>query len=572
MVRRRQLPTMALVATLAFAGCGATRDGTPPPSGDTGHATAVPSAVATDVPFAPVAVPLDGSACDVAGYAGEMGRITATDARTVTFTLCAPDGAFLAHLAHPSLGIVDAAALADLAASPGAAASIAGAGPYRIAAWNADNVRLERVGGASGEAASPTVILRWAADATARSQALQNASVDGIDAPAAAAVDGVATTPELTLVPRPSLATAYLGFGRGAGFGALATRRAFASGIDRAGLLAAFPPGSVTADHLAPCVVPAGCGGVAFPGYDAPAAAAAIKSVKLDLSVTWPLHVPDVPVPGLPDPAGTAALLQAQVAADLGVQLGVDVMPLVTFRAQEAAGTLDGLYLDGFAAAIPDAGAFLEPIASDAPRSLPAKRSTGVAALLTGAAAATDEASRAALLVQAASKLRAAVPVVPLAHAGATAIFRSDVKGVAVTPFGDDPLGAATAADRGQVVFLQATAPGGGWCGNQPSMDAYRLCALVTSGLYGVDPGSLDPVPALASSCAPDSDTTTWTCHLRTAHDAAGRLLDAGDVVATFRTMWDAADRLHAAAAPGAFSAWQALFGGFLDATAAAAP
>jgi ABC-type transport system substrate-binding protein len=565
---RRPLPTLLFAAMLAVAGCGATRDATPAPSAASLVPSEAPTAAATDVPFVPTAFPPDGSSCDQPGYTGEIGRITAPDARTITFALCRPDGAFLARLAHPSLGIVDAAALAALAADPAGAASIAGAGPYRITAWNADNVRLERVGTATRDAASATVILRWAADPGARLAALRAASVDGIDQPSAAGMDAVATSPQLVAAERPGLATAYLGFGRGAGFGALAVRAAVATGIDRTTVLAAFPPGSSVADRMAPCQVPAGCDSAAFPAYDAPAAAAAIKASKLDLTATWPLHVPDAPVPGLPDPAGTAAALKAQLAADLGLQLAVDVMPLATFRSQEAAGTLDGLYLDGFASAVQDAAAFLDPLVTDAPGGLPAKRSPGVAALLAAAAVATDAPSRTAALVRAGTTLRNALPVVPLVHAGSVAIFRADVASVAVAPLGDDPVGAMTAADRRQVVFVGATAPGGGWCGDQPSTDAYRLCGLVSSGLYGDDAGALVPVPRLASSCAPDPDTSTWTCQLRAVRDGAGRTLDAGDVVATFRAMWDVADPVHALAAPGSFSAWQALFGGFLNTTA----
>ncbi len=561
----RPLQSLVLAAILAIAGCGPAPDGTPAPVGSGAVAPGGPTPAATDVPFTPTAWPFGGSACDRPGYTGEIGRIAATDEHTVTFTLCAPDGAFLARLAHPSLGIVDAAALGSQATDPATATKIAGAGPYRIAAWNADNVLLERVGGATGDATAATVILRWNADPAARAAAIQAASVDGIDSPTAADMDAVATSPELAVVARPGLATAYLGFGRGAGFGSLPVRRAIAAGINRASLLATFAPGSAAANHLAPCEVPSGCTGTAFPAFNGPASAASMKVVGLDLSATWPLHVPDAPVAGLPDPAGTAGALRDQLGADIGLRVAVDIMPLATFRRREAAGTLDGLYLDGFAAATPDAAAFLEPLVTDAPRGLPARRATGVAGLLASAAAATDAASRGDILTRAASKMRAAVPVVPLAHAGSAAIFRADVTGVAVAPLGDDALGAMTAGDRHQVVFLQATAPSGGWCGDQPSTDAYRLCALVTSGLYGFGAGSLAPIPRLASDCAPDPATATWTCRLRTAHDAAGRTLDAGDVVATFRAMWDTASPQHAAAAPGSFSAWQALFGGFAD-------
>ena len=78
------------------------------------------------------------------------GRIEATEARTVVFTLCAPDGAFLSRVAHPALGILDAATIAELATNPDSARSLAGTGPYRIDHWTpGQNVRLVRAGDAS---------------------------------------------------------------------------------------------------------------------------------------------------------------------------------------------------------------------------------------------------------------------------------------------------------------------------------------------------------------------------------------------------------------------------------------
>jgi hypothetical protein len=146
-------------------------------------------------------------------------------------------------------------------------------------------------------------------------------------------------------------------------------------------------------------------------------------------------------------------------------------------------------------------------------------------------------------------------------HPGSETIFAADVKGAAASPLGADPLGAMTAGDRGQVVFEQASAPGGGWCGAQDALDAYRLCALITDGLYGVAAGTLDPTPRLATTCTPNADATVWTCRLRTMRTGDGLTLDAADVLATFRAMADPTDPVHRALGDGAFTAWDQLFG-----------
>ena len=563
---------MAL-ALLGGAACGPAPTATPTLGASTAPASAPPTPAPSDAPFAPVAWPISGSACSPSGSTGRIRRIEAPDARTVVFTLCTPDGAFLARLAHPSMGIVDAAQLARIAASPAALRDVAGHGSYRVVRWGESNVQLGRVGAATATAAAATVILRWAADAATRTADLVAGSVDGIDAPSADGLAAAATNPALTVVPRPLLATTVLGFGKGAAFTDARVRRAVAMGIDRGGLVdSAFPAGSTPADHIAPCEVPAGCAGTAFRGFNAPSAVAALQGLGFNFDAAYPLTVPDAPIPGLPDPAGVAAAISDQFAANLGVTLQVTTLPADQFRAAVDGGTLSGLYLDGVAAEIADPSAFYDPLFLDQPASLAARRAGSAAGALRAAAADPDPAAREAEYASAAGVLRDNVPVAPLAHPGASTVFQADVQGAAASPLGTDPLGAMTAGDRGQVVFEQAAAPGGGWCGPQASADAYRLCALVTDGLYGYSADSLDPAPQLASACTPDASATVWTCRLRTLRTGDGLVLDAADVVATFRAMADPSDAVHEALGDAAFSAWEAVFGTESGALATATP
>ncbi len=99
---RRRLPVL-LAAALVAGACGGEPGPSAAPSGASGSAgpSAAPSAAA-DPPFQKGAFPASGSACDLPGYTGRLGRVTAVAARTVRFTLCAPDGAFPARLAHPA--------------------------------------------------------------------------------------------------------------------------------------------------------------------------------------------------------------------------------------------------------------------------------------------------------------------------------------------------------------------------------------------------------------------------------------------------------------------------------------
>lgn len=563
MTNTRRLCAALVLLAFATGACGPAPAETPlaPASGGPTPRPA-PTAAPSDIPFAPVAWPASGSACESAGsFAGtRLGRVEAPDAKTVVFTLCVPDGAFLARLAHPSMGIVDAADLARIAADPSAIRDVAGHGSYRVAQWGTDNVELARVGGASSGAAAPTLILRWAADPAARTADLVNATVDGIDAPTPDGLDSAATTPSLALVGRPLLETTVLGFGKGAGFSDARVRRAIASGIDTGALASAFPPGATPADHLVPCDIPAGCAGSAFRGFNAPASVAALQGLKFSLDASYPLTIPDAPIPGLPDPAGVAAALRDQIAANLGLAVQIQTMPADQFRAAVDGGTISGLFLDGVVAAVADPSAFYGPLFLDHPQSFAARRAGSALNDLLTAATAPDPAVRLTAYTAAATKLRDTVPLAPLVHPGAETVFRADVRDPSASPLGADPLGAMTAGDRGQVVFEQATPPGGGWCGAQPTADAYRLCGLVTDGLYGYSAGTLDPVPQLATACTANADATVWTCHLRQARTGSGLLLDAADVVATIRAMADPTDPVHRALGDAAFSSWADLF------------
>ena len=562
---RRRLPALALAALLAGA-CGSAPGPTTAPS-DAAGATAVPvNPSVTERPFARVDWPAGGSACGRSGSGTRLGRVEAVDELTVRFTLCQPDGAFLARIAHPSLGVVDAAAIEAAAASPAALRAIAGAGQYRVASWvPGQNVRLTRVAAQPGSGdAVPTVILRWDGSSSARSSALQAAEVDGIDTPDATDLAIIGTLPEMIAYDREGLATAYLGFGGGPTFASVAVRRAIAQGIDRAALAAdAFPPGSAAASHVAPCSVPGGCAGKDWYTFNGPAGTAALQAARFDLKKTYPLYIPDEPVPGLPDPAAVGEAVRAQLADSLGMRVAVTPMPAADLSAAIAAGKVGGLYLGGVASPLADASGYLEPLFGTGVTGTAAGRAKGVLAALKRAAASTDQGARAAFFAAANNAIRSTAPLVPLVHAGSTMAFRGDVRGVTASPLGIEALGSFMPADRHQVVVMQDAEPTGSWCGAASAMSDLRLCALVTPGLYAFAPGTLNPVPALASRCTPSEGATVWTCRLRAGlHYSDGAKVDAGDVVASMRAQGDASSPLRAAFPSTAFAAWDALFGG----------
>ena len=571
---RGRATAVLLSASLLAAACTSNPVATEPPATPTPAPSVDPTPAASEAPFERAAWPAGGSACATEGYTGRIGRIAAVDARTVRFTLCAPDGAFLARIADPALGILDAATIDRLASDPAAARSLAGTGPYRLERWTTGEDAILAAVAEEPTAASqtPTLVLRWAADSTQRTFELQSATVDGIDAPGDLDLERIATQPELAVVPRAGLATVFLAFGNEDAFDGVRIRRAIAASLDRAALAAAvFPAGSTAATHLVPCVVPGGCAGEDWYAFNAPAAAAELAAAGFDLDGSYTIHVPNRPLTGLANPEAVAEAVATQLRDNLGLEIAIDVMNARNFAAEVADGTLEGMYLSSTSSPVADAVAYLDPLFRAGLKATPATRGKEARAPLAEVAATADPDAREAALGRANDAIRAAAPVVPLVNPGSVVAFRADVAGVATSPQGTDPLGAFTPGDRSQLVFMGAGEPAGAYCGDQRTADALRLCALVTEPLYAFAAGTLRPEPRLAEGCTPDADATVWTCTLRdgvTFHD--GARLDASDVLATYVAQWDASAPLRAARPEATFATWAALFGGTLGTAPAA--
>jgi ABC-type transport system substrate-binding protein len=413
------------------------------------------------------------------------------------------------------------------------------------------------------------VVLRWADTSRERAAALQAADVDGIDDPAPADVAALEMLPELLVVPRPGLATAYLAFGADRAFGDAAVRRAFAQALDHEALARdAFPAGSTGASHATPCVVPNGCLGLPWYEFNGPAAVDALDLAGYDREAAVPLAVPDAPVPGLPDPALAGAAVRDALADNLGLRVRLREVPPDELAAAIEAREVRGLYLWGVESVLADPAGFLEPVFGRGVDGTVARRGRPVREALEEAASAPDEGARRAAFAAANDALRTEAPIVPLVHPGSTAAFRADVDRVAVSPLGLDPLGRMVPGDRRQLVVMGAGEPAGSWCG-AAGLDAAsrRLCALVTPGLYGFSDGSLVPRPVLAQRCTAEDEFRTWTCRLREDlrfHD--GKAVDAGDVLASVRAQADTTSPLRSSRTEDAFAAWDQLFGGPLPA------
>jgi peptide/nickel transport system substrate-binding protein len=581
--RLGRLVAAGMAAIIVIVGCGGPAPSTSPeasflpgPSGDP-----FPSAPPSTGAFERMAYPAEGPApCEEPAsddpsygpYEGSLQRVFARDEHTVVFELCDSDPAFLAKIASPALAIDDTAWLqsrldpAD-GGAPRILTEVNGTGPFRLDTWDGtSDITLSRSETYWGvHALTPSAIVTSEGDAGQRLAKLRDGSVDAVDEIAAADIEAVEANPELTLAPRQGLNIAYIGFdNRFAPFDNETVRQAIAIGIDRAAIVdAGFPPGTQVATHFLPCAIPYGCGGNAWPEMDAEAARDMLADVGFADGFTSTISFPQEPRDYLPDPNATALALQAQLQDQLGIQTTLKPMPFDELVAAADAGRLEGFYLLGARARYPDASLLLESHFGPGASLQFGNRFDDIRSWLlrghTGDADAREKGYRGVN-----DLLRRHVPMIPLAHVGTAAAFRSDVSGKQASSTSTDRFVSVLPGDRTQFVYMQHGRPGSLFCADETDDVALRVCAQVSESLYRHDLPEPALAPSLATGCAPDENLTVWTCTLRDDvrfHDGAA--LDANDVVLSYAVRWDAANPLHRGR-QGTFQAFVDRFGGFL--------
>lgn len=584
--RSDRLLAAGTAAMLVIASCGGPIEsaretvGRPPGAspGTTAPATGVPSTG----PFVAMAYPPDGPApceqpasgsADHGPYEGTIRRISASDPLTVVFELCDTDVAFLSKIAAPALAINDTAWLQTRIdpTSDGQRilSEVNGTGPFRLGSWDGGSeIALTRFDGYWGAAAKTGAVVFVAeSDAGSRLSKLREGSVDGIDFVVPGDIAGVQENPELTLSPRQGLNVAYIGFNnRFAPFDNETVRQAIGIGIDRSAIVsAAFPPGTDVASHFLPCAIPFGCDGAASPEPDPAAGRDLLAGVGFADGFPTMISYSDEARDYLPDPGATATALQTQLRENLGIVATLRAMPFDELTVAADSGKLDGIYLLGSRTRYPDASVLLERHFGPSSTLQFGQRFDDIGQALAQGRSSADPAIRSKAYGRTNDLIRRHVPMVPLAHVGSAAAFRTDVLGAHASATATERFATVTPGDRTQFVYMQHERPAGLYCADETSEVALRVCAQVSESLYRHDIPEPALTPALAEACVPDEDLITWTCAIRPGvafHD--GSALDANDVVLSYAVQWDADHPLHRGR-EGMFQAFRDRFGGFLN-------
>lgn len=512
-------------------------------------------------------------------YTGNMKSIEATDDQTVVFTLCAPDGAFLAKAAFIAFGINDSDWLADAVMNDTVLGDMNGTGAYSLEEWRrGDSVIYTRNDDYWGEAAAaPQAVLRWNSESAARLQELAAGTVQGIDNVGPADFDAVRNNPDLALEERPGLNTFYLGMNNTyPPFDNEKVRQAIAQGIDREELVNTFyPPGSEVATHFTPCALPFGCEGEDWYEFDAEAARALLEEglAEADMTLaefTPQLHYRDVVRGYLPEPNIVVQAIQAQLNTNLGIQATIDLQESGTFIGNSNAGVLEGIHLLGWGADYPEVTNFLDFHFGGGSSPQFGDKFEDITSALTTGATSEDEATRQEAYTTANNAIKQHVPMIPIAHAGSATAYLAGVEGRQASPLSNEQLARMVPPEGvDQMVFMQNAEPISLYCADETDGESLRACEQVMESLYAYEVNATDVEPALAESCDPNEDNTVWTCTLRegvTFHD--GATLDAGDVVASYAVQWDMANPFHIGNTSG-FYYWGGLWGGYLNTPAA---
>ncbi len=558
------LLSVLVLASLMLAACGPAETTEAPmtePPDTEAPATEAPTAAPepTPIPDVPIAT-FDGTSLSVPAeecngdYAGLIQSVVATDANTVTFTLCRPDPAFLSKVAFSPFAIYPSewleATAADGARTSEGLEHPVGTGPYMVSEWKrGESITFVANPDYWGEPpAAETLVYRWSSESAARLLELQSGTVDGIDNVGPEDFETVQNNPNLHLQVRPALNVFYIAMTNTfEPFDDVKVRQAVAMGIDRQRIVDNFyPPGSEVASHFTPCAIPNGCVGDPWYDFDVDAAKALLAEAGFPDGFSTKLYYRDVVRGYLPQVSNVAQDIQAQLKENLNIDAEIVVMESGAFIEASTSGSLDGFYLLGWGADYPHITNFLDFHFGAANPQFGNQSPTYTDLLVQGAQIA-DPAEAEPIYVQANNAIREFVPMIPVAHGGSAAAYKADVTTPQASPLTNEQFAFSDPGGRDTFVWMQNAEPISMFCADESDGESLRACDQVMEALYGYAINGTATEPLLAESCDPNEDLTVWTCTLRQGvkfHD--GSDFDATDVVATFNMGLNIASPTHA--------------------------
>ena len=490
----------------------------------------------------------DTVAAENCDYGGKIGSIEATSQYEVVFNLCKPDPAFLAKVAFTPFGIQPKEWIEETGGTGEILENPVGTGPYQLGEWlRGDSITFERFDDYWGEPAiAETAVLRWSTEGAARLVELQAGTADLITAPSPDDRQGIADDPNLQLINYSNPNVLYLAMTNTfEPFDNPDVRRAVAMGIDRQRIVDNFyPAGSTVPDYFTPCAIPNGCVGDAWYEYDPEAARALLAEAGYPDGFSTSIFYRDVFRTYLPEPALVAVEFQTQLRENLGIEAEITVMESGAFIDESQAGNLDGFYLLGWGADYPHVTNFLDfHFSSENPQF--GDPHPEIYENLLEASTIGDLETAKPLYEAANNAIRDLVPMVPIANGAAADAALASLGNAYVPPFGATNF-ALLDPGKDTLVVVQNAEPISLYCADESDGESLRPCQQVVETLLQYELDSGNTLPALATECVGNEDSTVWTCTLREGvkfHD--GSDFDANDVVASWAAGIDAGNSNH---------------------------
>ena len=473
-------------------------------------------------------------------------EIAALDEKTVQFTMCKPDPAFIAKAAFTPFAVQPREWIEQQGGDTRQILEMPiGTGPYMFDSWErGDSVNFVKYNDYWGDAAKNSkLVLRWATESVARLLELQSGTVQEISNLGADDFAVVEGDPNLVLLPQANPNVLYLAMTNTfEPWNNPDVRLAIAKGIDRQRIVDNFfPTGSTAASHFTPCEVPGGCDGDDWYEFDAAAAKQHLADAGFPDGFATKIYYRDVFRVYLPDPGAVAVEIQTQLKENLNIDAEVVVMESGEFIDESTSGRLDGLWMLGWGADYMHITNFLDFHFGRANPQF-GDPFAEIYEPLETAASLVDPGD---LYVTANNAIRELVPMVPISHGAAAYAALASLDGAHVPPFGPPIYALMAPADGDTVVAMQNAEPISLYCADETDGESLSACRQVTEGLYNYDEKG-EAIPALATSHEANADATVWTFTLRDGvmfHD--GSMLDANDVVASWAAGLDASSPTH---------------------------
>jgi ABC-type transport system substrate-binding protein len=265
----------------------------------------------------------------------------------------------------------------------------------------------------------------------------------------------------------------------------------------------------------------------------------------------------------LPLPGKVAQELQSQLA-EVGIKVTLEPIESGEFLAAVAGGKED-FFMLGWGADYIDPTNFYDFHFTGASDNF-GEPFQDVIDAIRPAAQVADPAERNTLYAKVAELIKLHVPMVPVAHGVNYIAYKATVENAEASPLADEQFNLMSVPDQDQFVWIQNGEPISMYCNDETDGETFRACYHIFDTLLWYKPGTAELQPSAAESYTVSDDLLEWTFTLRKdGMFSDGTPVTANDVVATFVTMWDAANPLHVGNT-GVFEYFKGYFAQFLNA------